>query len=143
VIDVADIVAWYEGAMGELYGTLAAQRIEAAGPAGGVYTSELFTDERGEAMVFVPCAQAVRPTGRVMAVVVPGAELAVITHTGAHEQMDRAYGELATYVADHALAVDGPIREYYVVGRHETADESLWRTEIGWPIFRTAVSAGG
>jgi DNA-binding transcriptional MerR regulator len=142
VIDVADLVAWYHGAMGELYGTLLAQRLAPAGPAGGVYASELFSDERGEAMVFVPCAEAVRSTGRVAAVVVPGAELAVITHTGPHEEMDRAYGELGTYVADHALAVDGPVREYYVVGGHETADESLWRTEIGWPIFRTEVSAG-
>jgi hypothetical protein len=40
-------------------------------------------------------------------------------------------------VAEHALAVEGPIREYYVVGGHETANESDWRTEIGWPIFRT------
>jgi len=32
--------------------------------------------------------------------------------------------------------VDGPIREYYLVGLHDTADETLWRTQIGWPIFR-------
>ena len=48
-----------------------------------------------------------------------------------------AYGSLATYVTDHALAVEGPIREYYVIGPHETRDEDQWRTEIGWPIFHT------
>jgi len=29
--------------------------------------------------------------------------------------------------------------EYYLVGPHDTGDELLWRTQIGWPIFRTAV----
>jgi hypothetical protein len=41
-------------------------------------------------------------------------------------------------VRRHALAVDGPIREYYLVGQHDTADTSQWRTEIGWPVFQTA-----
>jgi hypothetical protein len=36
-----------------------------------------------------------------------------------------------------ALAVDGPVREYYLVSPHETADESRWQTEICWPIFQT------
>ena len=47
-------------------------------------------------------------------------------------------------IADHLSQleqVDGPIREYYLVGRHETADESAWRTEIGWPIFSTGAPA--
>ena len=40
-------------------------------------------------------------------------------------------------VARHALAVAGPIREYYLVGQHDTPDTARWRTEIGWPIFQT------
>jgi len=40
-------------------------------------------------------------------------------------------------VTQHALAVDGSIREYYLVGRRDTQDTSQWRTEIGWPIFHT------
>jgi effector-binding domain-containing protein len=72
---------------------------------------------------------------------VPAAELAVILHTGSYADADRAYGALAAYVTDHALQVDGPIREYYLVGRHDTPDESAWRTEIGWPIFSTGVAA--
>ncbi|MCO6007091.1 GyrI-like domain-containing protein [Actinoallomurus purpureus] len=75
--------------------------------------------------------------GRVTSLVIPAAELAVITHPGPPADVDRAYGTPATYVARHALAVDGPIREYYLVGRRETADTSRWRTEIGRPVFRT------
>ena len=31
-------------------------------------------------------------------------------------------------MADHALQVDGPIREYYLVGRQDTADQNAWRS---------------
>jgi hypothetical protein len=41
----------------------------------------------------------------------------------------------------HAVTVDSPIREYYLVGRHDTAHSERWRTEIGWPIFRTSSAA--
>ena len=108
-----------------------------AGPAGGIYANDLFSYERGQATAFVPCGEPVRATGRVTALVLPEVELAVTVHTGGHTDVDLAYGSLATYVTDHALAVEGPIREYYVIGPHETRDEDQWRTEIGWPIFHT------
>ena len=79
--------------------------------------------------------------GASTSLVVPAIELATTVHIGPHTDIDRAYGTLATYVTQHALAVDGPIREYYLVGAHETSDESEWRTEIGWPIFQTGRTA--
>jgi hypothetical protein len=42
-------------------------------------------------------------------------------------------------VAEHALAVAGPVREYYLVGPRDTGDAASWRTEIGWPVFRTSI----
>ena len=140
VIDTGDIGPWYAGALGELQATVGAQALTATGAPGGIYSGELFTRERGEATVFIPCAGPVRAVGRVRALEVPPAELAVIVHRGPHDNIDRAYGALATHVTQHAIAVDGPIREYYLSGRLDTADESAWRTEIGWPIFRTAGS---
>ncbi|HEX5295273.1 MAG TPA: GyrI-like domain-containing protein [Streptosporangiaceae bacterium] len=74
--------------------------------------------------------------GRVTTLVVPAMELA-IKHAGAPADADRAYASLATYVTRHALAVDGPMREYYLVGPRDTPDHGQWRTEIGWPVFRT------
>jgi DNA-binding transcriptional MerR regulator len=140
-VNVGDLVAWYHGAIGEIQGTLSAQDIVASGPPGGIYANELFTDERGDATLFFPVIGQFRPVGRVEPMSLPGAELAVITHCGSHDDLDRSYGALATYVSEHALAVDGLIRECYLVGPHDTNDESAWRTEIGWPIFDTA--AGG
>ena len=138
VVDVAHVLAWYQGALGELHATLAAQHITRTGPGGGIYRTELFTDERGEATIFLPCQAPPRPVGRVTALDVPAAELATVIHAGPHTGIDLAYGTLAAYVTGHALAVDGPIREYYLTGPIETPDQSAWRTEIGWPIFETA-----
>jgi effector-binding domain-containing protein len=138
VIDIRDASAWYQGALGELHAILAAQKVPATGIGGAIYANDLFTNERGQATVFVPCEKTVRDTGRVSSVVVPEVELAIAVHCGPHTaDLDRAYGDLGAYVTDHALGVEGPIREYYLVGPHETGDEDRWRTEIGWPIFHT------
>lgn len=45
------------------------------------------------------------------------------------------------FPAGSALRVDGPSREYYVVGRQDTADQNAWWTEICWPIFSTGPAA--
>lgn len=139
-VDAADAPAWLQGALGELYATLAAQRLLHTGPAGGIYADEVFTHHRGRATIFVPCVGRVRTMGRVSAELVPAAELAVMTHSGSPADVDRTYAALATYVARHALTVDGPIREYYLVGQRDTANPGHWRTEIGWPVFLTGAA---
>jgi DNA-binding transcriptional MerR regulator len=138
VVHVKDATAWFRGALGELNATLAAQGMSAAAPAGGIYSNAIFTEAHGEATIFVPCPGAVRPIGRVIAFNVPAVELAIIEHRGPYTDIDIAYGSLAAYVSQQALAVEGPLREYYLMGQLETSDETAWRTEIGWPIFQTS-----
>jgi DNA-binding transcriptional MerR regulator len=137
VLDVKDALAWLQGALGELRATLAVQRLPITGAAGGIFSNALFSEACGEAAIFLPCDGTVRPLGRVVPLVVPATEVAIAVHAGSHNNIDLAYGALATYVTQHALAVDGPIREYYVTGPHDTPDETDWRTEIAWPIFHT------
>jgi DNA-binding transcriptional MerR regulator len=137
IVDKAEALAWYRGAVGELIATLSAQDIDPTGSAGGVFDTALFTEDRGRATIFLPCDPVPQPIGRVSGAVIPPAELATTVHRGPHTDIDRTYGALAAYVTQHALAVDGPIREYYVVGPCETEDDSSWRTEVGWPIFQT------
>jgi effector-binding domain-containing protein len=79
-----------------------------------------------------PCAGRVRP------VTLPAVEQAVTVHIGAHDDIDVTYGELGAWVVEHLLAVTGPVRETYLVGPRDTADETAWRTEIGWPVFQVA-----
>src|SRR5579863_7794791 len=137
IVETAHVVAWYRGAMGEVAATLSAQDITPAGPLGGIFDTELFTQDRGRITIFLACDPLPQPVGRVGTTIIPPAELAITVHFGSNTEVDRTYGALAAYVTKHALAVEGPIREYYLVGPSDTQDESLWRTEIGWPIFQT------
>jgi DNA-binding transcriptional MerR regulator len=137
VVRVEDALSWFLGALGELRAALAAQRITAAGAAGGIFASAIFSQARGEATVFIPCGAQIRSIGRVVPIVVPAVELATVVHSGSHANIDLAYGSLAAHVTRHELAVEGPLREYYLVGPQDTLEMSAWRTEIGWPIFQT------
>ena len=137
VLDANDALSWLQGALGELQATLAVQRLPVTGVAGGIFSNALFSEGRGEATIFLPCAGSVRKLGRVVPLIVPATEVAVAVHAGSHCNIDIAYGALATHVTRHALSVDGPIREYYVVGPLDGPNEAEWRTEIAWPIFQT------
>ncbi|HSS08376.1 MAG TPA: MerR family transcriptional regulator [Acidimicrobiales bacterium] len=136
-VDLSDVLAWYGQAMSELDHALQARGLAPAGPPGGLYDNELFTEERGGVAVYLPVPNP--PTlGQVEPLVIPAGELAVTVHRGPHDDIDVTYGALGTYVAEHALAVAGPVHEIYLVGPRDTDNPTAWRTEIGWPVFRTA-----
>jgi DNA-binding transcriptional MerR regulator len=132
-----DTAVWLLGALAELHATLQAQKLPPASPAGGIFADELFTEARGQATIFLPYTGRLHSVGRVEPVIIPAAELATIVHTGPHTDIDRSYGALATYIAQHAVAVPGPLREYYLTDPTNTPDQTQWRTQIGWPIFQT------
>jgi DNA-binding transcriptional MerR regulator len=136
-VDRDDIFAWWQGALGELHATIGAQRLIASGPAGGLYASEIFQHSRGQATVFIPTEGTAKPIGRVVSLLIPGAELAVTRHHGPLSDIDLTYGKLGAHVVKHEISVDGPLRENYLRGITDTADSDEWDTEIGWPIFRT------
>ncbi|HEX4660987.1 MAG TPA: GyrI-like domain-containing protein [Streptosporangiaceae bacterium] len=138
-VDHSEVVTWYSEAMTELDRTLRTAHIPPAGPCGGLYDNALFTDERGSAVVYVPVADP-PSSGRVRPFTVPAAELAITVHHGPHDDIDVSYGQLGTYVTEHALAVAGPVRETYLTGPRDTRDSAAWRTEIGWPVFRTSAT---
>jgi DNA-binding transcriptional MerR regulator len=132
-----DALAWFLGAMAELRATVKAQNLAPTGAFGGIFANSLFSHGRGEATLFLPCKGNVRSTTRVSGCLIPQTEIATLVHEGSYSNVDMTYGALATYVARHALSLQGPIREYYLCGPQDTADETAWRTEIGWPIFHT------
>jgi DNA-binding transcriptional MerR regulator len=135
-VERADISSWWQGALGELFATVQTLDLQATGPAGGMYGDGIYQDDRGEATVFIPVDGAARAVGRVEPHELAAVELAVMVHDGSLDDVDVTYGALGSYVAAHEIGVDGPLREYYVVGAHESSDPTQWRTEIGWPIFR-------
>ena len=136
VVDLAGCLTWYADAMTELEEVLATAA--AVGPPGGLYDNELFTEERGTMVVYLPVADPPARSGRVEPFVVPAAELATTVHAGSHDDIDVTYAALGVYVSQQALAVAGPVREVYLIGPRDTDDRAAWRTEIGWPIFQTA-----
>jgi DNA-binding transcriptional MerR regulator len=136
VVDRADVLAWWQGALAELHATVRVRGLRVTGAYGGVYASELFQHDRGEATVFIPVEGGVRVIGRVTPVVIPAAELAIISHRGSLGDADLSYARLGSYATRHEISIDGPLREYYLRGAQDTPDEAEWRTEIGWPIFR-------
>jgi DNA-binding transcriptional MerR regulator len=70
-IELAEASAWYNGAFGELYASLASQGVEPGGTAGGIFSTDLFAEDRGEATVFIPCGLSFRSTGRIEPLVIP------------------------------------------------------------------------
>ena len=127
------VVAWYDAAMAEL--DAAYPPAARTGPPGGRYANELFADGAGPVTVYRPVRDP-RPAGRIEAIELPAVDLAITVHSGNHDGIDVSYGRLGAWVIAHALAVDGPIYETYLVGPRDTEIESQWRTEIGWPVFR-------
>ncbi|WP_432562556.1 MerR family transcriptional regulator [Kineococcus sp. SYSU DK003] len=140
-VALEDVLPWYAGAMAELDAALPG----GDGAPGGLYDNALFEDGVGRVLVHRPASEgALGPggrRGRVHVVELPAVELAVTTHVGEHHDIDVTYGELGSWVVDHALAVAGPVHENYLVGPRDTPDAAAWRTEIGWPVFRVAAGA--
>jgi DNA-binding transcriptional MerR regulator len=141
VLDQADILAWWQGALGRTAG-----RRPGPGPARDR------AQRRGVRQRAVPAGP--RPGHRVHpragpraahraghAHGVPAAELAIISHHGSLADVDLSYAKLASYATTHEISIDGPLREYYLHGAGDTPDEAEWRTEIGWPIFRAGASS--
>jgi DNA-binding transcriptional MerR regulator/effector-binding domain-containing protein len=137
-VSVDELGSWWFGAISEIHAVLRSRRVDPSGPVGGLYANELFLDERGDAVVFVPVAAPTPGSGRAQSLIIPAVELAIALHEGSHDDIDQSYGPLGTYVIEHALGVEGPVRESYLVGAFDTDDTDQWRTEIGWPVFQTA-----
>jgi DNA-binding transcriptional MerR regulator len=136
VVDLGDVLAWYDRAMGELDRVLSAAAAVPTGPPGGLYDNELFSEERGRVVLYRP-VDSPPDRGAVHFLEIPAADLATTVHRGAHDDIDVTYAALGTYLSEQALQVAGPVREIYHVGPRDNDDPSTWRTEIAWPIFQT------
>ena len=139
-VTVSDLGDWWVHAFEELHRVVATQRLATSGPDGALYSSAWFEDEIGDVVAFTPVAseQKAGRDERVQPYVVPAAELAVLLHEGSFNDLDRTFAALGTFVLERAIAVEGPIREYYLVTPFDTPDENSHRTEVAWPIFQTS-----
>jgi DNA-binding transcriptional MerR regulator/effector-binding domain-containing protein len=150
VVDAAELTEWGAGAFDALAQALTAAGLTAAGPYGALYPGDFFELERSEITVFLPVTSdgggpggtGLDPAGRVRLLEIPAVEAAVAVHQGAFSEIDRTYGAVGAVVAERAIGVDGPIREYYLVSSADTDDVAKHRTEVCWPVFRTSAASG-
>jgi len=130
MVAMSDGVQWWHDAFEELHAALADAGLARGGPDGALFTAELFEEDYGEIVAFVPVAgapagepgaagplaagPAMAPGaagGRVVGYEVPAAELAVTVHHVELDEIDRTYGALGTFVAEREIGVEGPNRE--------------------------------
>jgi DNA-binding transcriptional MerR regulator len=129
--------AWGAGAFDEIYDRINLAGLQAAGPGGALFPAGFFELEQAELTAFVPVHDPGDAGGRVESLIIPAVEAAVMVHAGPLGDADQTYGALGTVVAERAIGVEGPIREYYLAPLDEP-DPSRQRTEICWPVFQTA-----
>jgi len=136
-VSAAEAWAWGTDVFGEIYGRIGQAGLTPAGPGGALFPAGFFELHQAELTAFVPVDGSVAGGGRAELVTIPGVEAAVMLHPGSPADSDQTYGALGTVVAERAIGVEGPIREYYLVPFTEP-DRSRHRTEICWPVFQTA-----
>jgi DNA-binding transcriptional MerR regulator len=140
-VTVQQAWAWGTDVFGEIYGRIEQAGLAPAGPGGALFPAGFFELHQAELTAFVPVdgsvADSVAEGGRAGITTIPGVEAAVMLHSGSPADSDQTYGALGTVVAERAIGIEGPIREYYLVPFTEP-DLSRHRTEICWPVFQTA-----
>lgn len=146
VVTVSAFGPWWMSVFEDLSAALRRMGLTPSGPGGALYPGELFQLEEGEVTAFVPVPTRQPPApaggGRVEGLEIPALEAAVMVHHGPLDDLDRTYGALGTVVAERAIGVDGPIREYYLTSFFDTDDQSRHRTEVCWPVFHTRAGPG-
>jgi len=130
-VGLAELSEWCTASLDELGAVLRERGVRPGGPPGGLYEHSLFEHELGDATFFVPVDAA---AGNLT---LPGVELAISVHEGPYAELDRTYGGLGSHVMERAIGIEGPVRESYLCSSWDTPEDSQFRTEVGWPVFRT------
>ena len=136
-VSTAEAWAWGTDVFGEIYGRIEQAGLTPAGPGGALFPAGFFEFHQAELTAFVPVNGSISGGGRAEITTIPGVESAVMLHSGSPADSDQTYGALGTVVAERAIGIEGPIREFYLVPFTEP-DLSRHRTEICWPVFQTA-----
>jgi DNA-binding transcriptional MerR regulator len=135
----SDVESWWRETLLALQSIAAQARLEQTGPAGGLYDDELFTEEKGQARIYLPVRDSPSLDDTALRWELPAGRFAVALYPGAHDDVDRTYTGLGSYAAAHGCDGAGPVRERYLVGPLDTPDVARWRTEICWPLTAPSV----
>lgn len=134
-VSMDELDGWWAAAFGELHQHCTPSQ-PPSGPDAALYEDAFFEAGQGQVTAFVPVSGTPAASGRVRAAEIPAGELAVMTHSGSFADLDATYAALGTVVAERAVGVAGPIREYYLPVA--PGEENVQIIEVCWPIFRTS-----
>ncbi|MDD1677343.1 MAG: GyrI-like domain-containing protein [Methanomicrobiales archaeon] len=92
-------------------------------------------NEMGTAHVEVvwPVSGDVKGSGEILAYSIPGGKMVHTVHRGPYETCEPTYLRLFSWIAEHGLAICGPIREMYPNNPHWVPREEII-TEIFVPV---------
>lgn len=139
-VDVSEAPAWGTRTYEEIRRVRESLGLAASGAPGALFPSDYFQLERGRLTAFVPVEpgepRPALPEGPVRWLEIPALDAAVALHEGPLSEIDRTYGALGSAVAERVIGVEGPIREYFLVGA-DSWDAPHRRTEVCWPVFLT------
>jgi len=137
-VSMDELDGWWAAAFDELHQHRTPGSPQ-SGPDAALYDGAFFEAGRGQVTAFVPVSGTPAAPGRTEVTEIPAAELAVMIHTGSFADLDTTYAALGTIVAERAIGITGPIREYYPPATPGAEDPQ--RIEVGWPIFRTRINS--
>ena len=125
-----DCLAYLDAAFAELHAALSEAGHAEVGPDGALYDEDFFREDLGVVTAFVPMpVDATIDHSRAHVLELRAAEVAVLTHQGSFDELDRTYGALGTWVTEQGIGAPGPIRETYFADDH---------AEVAWPVTHPA-----
>lgn len=122
---------------GELFGQLRVLGVAPSGPPLVIYHEFAAADIDAE--VCVPIGRDLSATGTARTRILPAATVARTLHVGPYEALGAAYEALQGWVAEHDLAVAGPVQERYLNGPGDVASPAEYQTEVELPVVPKVV----
>ena len=117
----------------EVYATLRAQGIAAAGP---WLSHHLRMDpNRFEFEISVPVADVIKPSGRVKPSELPAAKVARTVYNGPYEGLGQAWAEFKAWVLANGHQAAPNLWEVYLAGPESSANPQDWKTELNQPLI--------
>ena len=115
-----------------IFGHATAEGIAMVGPPTTLYVEwgpGMATIEAG-----MPVAAGTQGKDDILVRTLPAGNAAITIHTGSYDGLGDAHAAMETYLHEHGLERDGPLREVYLTDPGEVPNPAEWKTQIVWPL---------
>jgi len=104
------------------------------GSVGATFHDEGYQERDVDVEIWMEVAEPFTEAGGVRCVAVPERDVVSATFTGPYEQVSAVTAALGAWIAEHDLAMDGPMFDIYVVGPGTEPDPARWVTRVCQPV---------